>query len=106
MERFLVVETLLDGLLRLSWGFLAAAWAVWRPSWASWNDLAATQSLSDGFGRVSGLSWGVPGALWKAWKAAPRRKTISGPFWPGTARGTFRLGGPRGRPARARTRKI
>ena len=37
-ERLLLVEALLEGLLRLPLGFLAASWAVWRPSWASWNE--------------------------------------------------------------------
>ena len=34
---------------------------------------------------VLGASWGFLGALWGAWEAAPRRKTISDPTWPGVS---------------------
>eukprot|EP00959_Pyramimonas_sp_CCMP1952_P177038 3700369-Pyramimonas_sp.AAC.1 len=62
MKRCLLVGTLLEGLLRLSWSFSAASRAVWGPAWASWSNLSATRGRLDG--RILGARWAILGRSW------------------------------------------
>ena len=75
-------------------GVWAASWAVVGPSWAAWDDQSGTRDPFGPSGRsleaVLSTSWAVLGA-----------SGISDRHRPGPWPGTFRVGTPRGRLARA-----